>query len=414
MEKNSSVLTVVRSSRPARILILSNIFAVFGDTVLVLVLAIWVKDLTGSSGEAGGIFVALGVPALLSLLGGRAIDSLTPRSALVAANTVSIIALLPLFLVSRPSQIWIVYGATCLYGGGTYLFQAARAGAAARAVSAKERSAVISVLRSTRQVMTVVAPSLGALLYTQFNHNVVVAAAIGALLLSCLVSLALKVASAGEENDRESYEGFLAGITHVWNSPVLRWLTAAMMIHLSVAGFFQIGVIALLDDLDEPAGLLGPITTVQGIGAALGAVLAPSLCTRMAQPLLVAVGIAVEGAGALILAVSNLEVAFVGAFLIGAGLPLLLVGSDTALMNRTPIVLQGRASLAVEVTTSVPLTLSFASASLIVGIIGPRPLLFVMAAVTAASVYVAFLSSSAESRASAQSVEGMATPAENN
>lgn len=412
MSNNSSVLAVVKSSRPARVLILSNIFAVFGDTLLVLVLAIWVKELTGSSGEAGGIFVALGAPALLSLLGGRAVDSLKPRTALVAANAISILALLPLYLVSKPSQVWIIYVSTCLYGGGSFLFQAARAGAAARAVAGNERPALISVLRSTRQVMTVVAPSLGALLYTQFNPGVVVAAAISSLVLSCLASLLLKVADSGEDVERESYRGLLAGISHVWRSPVLRQLTAAMMIHLSVAGFFQIGVIALLGDLNEPAGLLGPVATVQGVGAVAGAMLAPSLCTRLSEPVLVAVGMAVEGAGALILAAANIEAVFVGAFLIGVGLPLLLVGSDTALMNKTPLPLQGRTSLAVEVTTSVPLTLSFAAASLIVSVIGSRPLMLVMAGVTAVSVYVAFTSSSAQSRSSRQSNEGVATAVE--
>jgi hypothetical protein len=36
----------------------------FGDTALYLTLGIWAKALTGSNAAAGGVFLALGLPAL--------------------------------------------------------------------------------------------------------------------------------------------------------------------------------------------------------------------------------------------------------------------------------------------------------------------------------------------------------------
>jgi MFS family permease len=393
--ERSPVRAVIRTSGPARILITSNCLAVLGDTMLMLVLVMWVKDLTGNNAQAGGIFVALGAPALLSLLGGHVMDALAPRLALLAANAFSALALCPLFLVHGPGQVWIIYLATCLYGTGTFLYQGARASAAARAVAPQQRPTLISVLRSTRQVMTILAPSLGAIIFVTVGHQVAIGITILALILSSAISLFLHVPGTEDNAEHESYRGILAGMRHVWRSSSLRRLTSAMMVYLTVAGFFQVAVIAALGDLGASVSLLGPVATVEGVGSVAGALLAPYLYGRLSELKLVAVGLAVEACGAAVMATLTLTSVFVGAFLLGVGLPLLLVGSDTAIMNRTPTPLQGRASLAVEVVTSIPLTASFAVASLVIDMIGPVPLMSVMAVVTAISAPMAYTSETA-------------------
>ena len=52
----------------------------FGDTAMLLVLAMWAKELTGSNAVAGSVFAALVLPSLLAPLGGVLIDRFRRRT----------------------------------------------------------------------------------------------------------------------------------------------------------------------------------------------------------------------------------------------------------------------------------------------------------------------------------------------
>jgi MFS family permease len=60
--------------RDARLFLGGQLVSMFGDWALVLVLGIWAKSLTGSSADAGLVFFAFAVPALLAPLGGYVAD----------------------------------------------------------------------------------------------------------------------------------------------------------------------------------------------------------------------------------------------------------------------------------------------------------------------------------------------------
>src|SRR6266705_3052316 len=51
----------------------------FGDTVLYLTLGIWANALTGSNAAAGGVFLALGIPALFAPAAGHLADRVRRR-----------------------------------------------------------------------------------------------------------------------------------------------------------------------------------------------------------------------------------------------------------------------------------------------------------------------------------------------
>lgn len=54
------------ADRRFRLLLLGQTLTMFGDVALFLVLAIWVKDLTGSDGAAGSVFLALILPMMVA------------------------------------------------------------------------------------------------------------------------------------------------------------------------------------------------------------------------------------------------------------------------------------------------------------------------------------------------------------
>ena len=47
-----------------------------GDSLMLIVLAVWVKDLTGSSGAAGATFFWLALPSLIAPVFGLVVDRL--------------------------------------------------------------------------------------------------------------------------------------------------------------------------------------------------------------------------------------------------------------------------------------------------------------------------------------------------
>jgi MFS family permease len=58
----------------------------FADSALFLTLAVWAKDLTGSSGAAGFVFFCLGAPVLAAPLFGLLADRVRRRPLLIVSN----------------------------------------------------------------------------------------------------------------------------------------------------------------------------------------------------------------------------------------------------------------------------------------------------------------------------------------
>ena len=90
--------------------------SMFGDAVMLLVLSMWVKQITGSNGAAGLTFFWMVVPALFAPAYGVLIDRARRKPLLVWGNVASAIAVLPLLLVHGRGEVWIVYTVAFLYG----------------------------------------------------------------------------------------------------------------------------------------------------------------------------------------------------------------------------------------------------------------------------------------------------------
>ncbi|MEK8225187.1 MFS transporter [Oerskovia sp. M15] len=91
-------------TRPFRFLTVAWGFTNFADSVLAIIFAVWVKDLTGSNGTAGLIFAALGLPALVSPLLGQVADRVSRRRMMIVAYLVGAVSLLSLFAVRGRSR----------------------------------------------------------------------------------------------------------------------------------------------------------------------------------------------------------------------------------------------------------------------------------------------------------------------
>ena len=103
-------------NRNARRYFIGQFFSLFGDTAMFLAMGIWVKVLSGSNGEAGLVFFAFGVAALLSPVAGMIVDRLPRRPLLFWSNLGAAGVVLLLLFVHGKSQIWLIFLVAFLYG----------------------------------------------------------------------------------------------------------------------------------------------------------------------------------------------------------------------------------------------------------------------------------------------------------
>jgi len=74
--------------RDARLLVAGQSLSAFGDWAMWIVLAVWMKTLTGSSARAGLVFFALGLGNLAGPLGGLLADRVKRRPLMIVCDCV--------------------------------------------------------------------------------------------------------------------------------------------------------------------------------------------------------------------------------------------------------------------------------------------------------------------------------------
>lgn len=67
------------------------------------------KDLTGSKGAAGLVFLAVGLPILISPLLGHLVDRGRRQPLLIAVNAGAAVGVLVLLRVEDVGQLWVLY-----------------------------------------------------------------------------------------------------------------------------------------------------------------------------------------------------------------------------------------------------------------------------------------------------------------
>ena len=148
-----------------RLLLTGQALSMFGDWMMIIVLGIWTKVITGSNGAAGLVFFMFALTGLVSPLGGLVVDRLPKRRLMVITHVVLAGVMCLLLFIHDRSDVWLIYLVTLLYGLGGDLFAAAR-GAMLKAMLPDELLGEANgALQSLREGMRLVAPLAGAAIY---------------------------------------------------------------------------------------------------------------------------------------------------------------------------------------------------------------------------------------------------------
>src|SRR3990172_1476180 len=159
--------------RDFRLLLAAQTLTMFGDVALVLVLGIWVKDLTDSNGAAGAVFLVYSVPAVVAPLAGPLIDRFPPRRIMIVNDLVTMGVALSLLLVQGKGDAWIIYIVAFLYGGVQIVFFAARSGLLVSILPADQLQEANGLLESLPPNLPILPPLVGAGLFALWGGGAV-------------------------------------------------------------------------------------------------------------------------------------------------------------------------------------------------------------------------------------------------
>jgi MFS family permease len=379
------------SYRDARLLLAGQTLSAFGDWAMWIVMAVWVKSLTGSSAAAGMTFFVLGLGSLAGPLGGLVADRFRRRPLMIACDCVLGTSVLVLLFVHGRSGVWLIYLVALLYGAVGTVFYPAQAALLRVMLPAELLGDANGALSSMRQGLRIVAPLAGAGLYAAFGGGVVAIVDAATFAGSALLMSRMRVP---EEKPEPPEHRFLrevtAGIEHLWRTLPLRQMTVGATVALLVIGFAETLIFSVIAHLGKPPSFFGVLATLQGVGSILGGVTAGAFLRRAGEVRGVGIGLGLFGVGDLFLVVHSLPVVLVGFFLAGVGIIWAIVAFTTALQTRTPLAIQGRVSAAADIFLSVAQTVSIAAGAALSTVVDYRILLVVMAAVVVASAAYLF------------------------
>jgi MFS family permease len=367
--------------------------SMFGDSVMLLALSMWVKTMTGSNAEAGLTFFFMVIPALFAPLLGIWIDRVRRKPLLVWGHVASGVGVLPLVLVRGPGQVWVIWSVAVLYGVSFVVLPATLNGLLKELMPDRMLVDANASLQTTKESFRLFGPLIGALLFTWVGGWAIALLDAASFFVAAAVIAAIRVDETQPEVEESHFRSQLtAGMRHLAGDRVLRHMLTGFGMTLLVLGFTESAIYALLDAYDKPATWVSVIVSVQGVGAVCGGLASGWLIKRIGEVAACVAGLVTLALGIGVMgATHSLVVVLVTAAFFGASLPVLIVSFNTLVQRRTPQAIMGRVSTAVEVVTATPQAASLALGSLLVVLISYRTIFAIMAVATlAAAAHIAF------------------------
>lgn len=361
----------------------------FADSALFLTLAIWAKDLTGSSGAAGLVFFCLGVPVLASPLFGLLADRVRRRPLLVASNLAAAGAVLGLIAVRGPSDLWLLYAVTLAYGALGSLNGAAQSGLLRTMLTDNQLGPANALFMTIDQGFRILTPLVGAGLYTLWGGPTLAVATAVMLAVTALALLAVRIHEPAPSRQVTAdgaadagWRALAAGFAHLRRTPTLKNIVIGLAIALGVIGLFDSVLFAVVEHgLHRPPEFFGVLMSAQGAGAVLGGLTAVVLMNRFGPVRAVAIALISMAGGSIPFLTGQVVLVLVGMFIAGMAIPWAFVAMATTRQKLTPNHLQGRTAAATGVGLQVPQLVSTGGGAALVGLVDYRMLAAIAAVV---------------------------------
>lgn len=372
-----------------RLLFAGLVVSMVGDSAMMLVPAILMKDLTGSAGAAGLTIMFFMLPICAAPAFGWIIDRFRRRTVLVVTCLLSVVALVPLLTVDGRADWWTVYAVSaamgvshvCVFGSVTALVR--------DLVAEDLLAGANSAIQTVRQGLRLGGPLLGAALYTVAGIGPVALLNMASFLAAALVFASLRVRESPPPRSRfVLWTELTAGVRVITGTATVRRSVVAICVLFVAGGVTESAIFAVVGDgLGRPPAFVGVIATTTGVGAILGGLLATRVITRHGELAAVAVGAAVYGLATIGMSVPALPAVIAAAAGTGVGLTIPFIARVTLLQRSAPAHLIGRVTTAYDAIGGICQVVSIAAGAVLVSVVSYRLLLPVLGAVVLAAAF---------------------------
>lgn len=359
--------------------------SMFGDSVMLLVLSMWVKSLTHSNGAAGLTFFWMVIPALFAPAYGMFVDRVRRKPLLVWGNLVSALMVLPLLLVHHASQVWIIYVVAFLYGLSFGILPAGLNGLLVELLPQDQLVGANSSMQTVKESFRLIGPLIGAGLFGTLGGGSVAIVDAATFVIAAVAIAGIPVREDAPVREQQHVlREMTGGIRHLAGDPIMRHVLVALGLVLLVIGFTESSIYAILDAFDKPVTFASVIVAVQGVGAISGGLSSGPVIRRVGEVGGFWIGVVLLAISmGLVAGTSTLWVLFVAIVPFGFALPLVIVAFTTLIQRRTPAPLMGRVSAATDVVLGTPQSISLALGAALVVVFSYHLIWAVMAVVTA-------------------------------
>lgn len=357
-----------------------------GDSILLVVLSMWVKTLTGSNSQAGLTFLFTAAPALLAPAMGNFLDRIRRKPVMVWGNVAAALLVTPLVLVSKPSHVWIIWVVAFWYGCSMIVLPATLNGLLKTALPEQFLSDANASLQTTKQALRLFGPLVGAALFAIVDSIwPIVAIDVAAFLVAAAIFSTVRVDEhVDHENDASVLEEMLRGVRFVRFDGVLGPMVLGIVLMTAVIGFYESSIYAMLDGFDQTTTAAAYVVTCQGTGAVVAGMLTSTIIRHVGEVTTLVLGMVLLAASTAVTAALTLFTWVLAlAVVMGAGLPLITVAINTLIQVRTPQRLMTRVSMVVEVLATGPQALSLGVGALLVLLLDWRTIFGTMSLFTA-------------------------------
>lgn len=366
------------------------VFTNLADSALFLMVAVWVKDLTGSDTAAGLVFAMLGIPSLLAPFLGQVADRCSRKWLLVGANAVVAVVIGLLLLVDSADWLWLVYTVMLVYASVSYLTAAAQSGLVRDLLPDEQLASGNGLLTTVDQALRLVSPLLGAALYAAFGPSAVIVMTGASFLVAAALLAKVTIVESPPESAHERGSYFnevTAGFRHVFAHPVLGRLTVVAAVAFGATGLINVAALPAIDQgLQLPAAALGPLVSVQGIGVLVAGLTAARAIKRWGETRVFGVGMLGLALGTLPFLGTSLVAVIIGLALVGGSVTWSVVAFVTLRQRLTAPRMQGRTSAAVNVAFNLPQTVFTVGGAAVLALLDYRILVLATVLVVLASM----------------------------
>lgn len=368
------------SHRDFRLLLAGQTLSMFGTVTMMLVFGMWAKELTGSNSIAGLMILAMAAPAVLAPFLGVLIDRVRRRPLMIAADLIMAAVMLTLFTVEDRGDVWLLFVVAACYGASSIAFYSAKLALLATMLPEDLLGQANATLRTMRESFRLVGPLVGAGIFAAVGGAVVASVDAASFLCSAAALSLMRVRETRPVRTQNRVLGEIAaGVRHLATEPILRRATVTAIAMMCVIGMAEPAIFAVVDDgLGRPVEFIALLVSAQGAGSIIGGIAMMALIRRLGPLRPFPIGLFLVALATLGITVPSLLPVFVGMFLAGVGLPVIMVAVDTLIQLRTSDHVRGRVGTAMEMAFAAPQTASIAAGAVLVGLVDYRVIFFAM------------------------------------